>query len=142
MYPAFWKNREGMKCGVRIRAFVLGLKPGKHGFHAHTYGDERSDDASLAGGHFVNPANWPAPHNLPTAWPRHWGDFGNIEARTDGKAFYDKTDFLIRLPRMAGRSVIIHAGEDKGPSEQPSGDSGPRVAQCIIGIANPEGPRT
>lgn len=141
LFPTFWKSRPGAKCGIRIRAFLQGLKPGKHGFHAHTYGDIRKDDGSFAGGHFTNPAGLPSRHDYPSTWPRHWGDFGNLEAKADGKAFYDKTDFLIRSYAMAGRSIIIHADEDKGPSEQPSGASGARIAHCVIGIANPDAPR-
>lgn len=138
--PSFWAKRPGQKCGVLIRAIVQGLRPGFHGFHIHTYGDIRRNDAFLAGGHFTNPAGSFVPHGLPDDDARrHWGDFGNLRAWNRGNAGYTRTDFVIRLGGIIGRSIVIHAEEDKGASEQPSGASGSRIAQCVIGIANPAG---
>ncbi len=38
--------------GVQLKGHVVGLTPGKHGFHIHEFGDLRSADGKSAGGHF------------------------------------------------------------------------------------------
>ena len=122
--------------GIRVVADITGLKPGKHGFHIHEYGDCTADDGSSAGGHF-NPDN--VKHGAPTDSVRHAGDLGNIEAGQDGNAHLEITDSLVSFsgPRsIIGRGVIVHGGEDDLTS-QPSGNAGPRVACGVIGIAKP-----
>src|SRR5689334_649885 len=60
---------------TRVTASVIGLTPGRHGFHIHEKGDCSAPDASSAGGHF-NPTGMN--HGGPEAASRHMGDFGNI----------------------------------------------------------------
>jgi len=43
---------EKTKKGIHVIANLMGLSPGKHGFHIHEFGDITSDDGSSAGGHF------------------------------------------------------------------------------------------
>ncbi len=122
--------------GIRIVADINGLKPGKHGFHIHEYGDCTADDGSSAGGHF-NPDN--VNHGAPTDSVRHVGDLGNIEAGQDGNAHLEITDTLMSFAgphSIIGRSVVVHEGEDDLTS-QPSGNAGPRAACGVIGIAKP-----
>ncbi len=122
--------------GIRIVADVTGLKPGKHGFHIHEYGDCTAEDGTSAGGHF-NPEN--VQHGAPTDSIRHVGDLGNIEAGKDGTAHFEMTDALMSFSgshSIIGRGVIVHGGEDDLTS-QPSGNAGPRVACGVIGIAEP-----
>lgn len=117
--------------GVRIKGEVRKLKPGKHGFHIHQYGDLRDPEGKSAGGHF-NPAN--VPHGGPDDAKHHAGDFGNIEANEDGVAQVDiKADWL-KVHFVIGRAFVVHAGADDLKS-QPSGDAGGRVALGVIGIA-------
>ncbi len=121
---------------IRVVADITGLKPGKHGFHIHEYGDCTADDGSSAGGHF-NPDN--ENHGAPTDSVRHVGDLGNIEAGEDGNAHLEITDSLLSFSgphSIIGRGVIVHGGEDDLTS-QPSGNAGPRVACGVIGIAKP-----
>lgn len=137
--PVFRPQRGPFNgCKVLITARVHGLAPGPHGFHVHTYGDERSQDGSSTGGHFVGPGNVNFSHGYPRDFIRHWGDFGNIVANSNGVGRYRRVDRLITLHDILGRGMIIHANRDVGPKSQPSGDSGPRQAMCVIGLANPE----
>src|SRR6266478_10174068 len=72
---------------VQVIADITGLKPGKHGFHIHEFGDCSAPDAASAGAHF-NPTH--QHHGGPTTPPeRHAGDLGNLEADASGKAHLD-----------------------------------------------------
>lgn len=126
--------KEGKQ--IKVIADITGLKPGKHGFHIHQYGDCSADDATSAGGHF-NPDN--TRHGAPGDSVRHVGDLGNIEADKNGDAHFEWSDDLLGFSgphSIIGRGVIVHAGEDDLTS-QPSGNAGPRVACGVIGIAKP-----
>jgi len=120
--------------GIEVVANLDGLTPGNHGFHVHQYGDCSAPNGDSAGGHF-NPEGMP--HGAPTSMERHAGDLGNITADKDGKAHYDWTDNLMAFEgrdSIIGRSVIVHANPDDLTS-QPAGNSGPKVACGVIGIA-------
>ena len=117
--------------GVLIVADVSGLTPGKHGFHVHEHGDCSAPDASSAGGHF-NPTH--KKHGGPDSPERHVGDFGNLEANSEGKAHYERVDKIISLngpESIVNLSVIVHANEDDLVS-QPAGNSGPRIGCSVI----------
>ncbi|HEY6906286.1 MAG TPA: superoxide dismutase family protein [Ignavibacteriaceae bacterium] len=121
---------------VKIVADISGLKPGKHGFHIHEYGDCSSGDGMSAGGHF-NPDN--SMHGAPNSSMSHVGDLGNIEADKDGKAHLEMTDSSISFSgphSIIGRGLIVHAAPDDLKS-QPVGNAGARVACGVIGIAKP-----
>jgi Cu-Zn family superoxide dismutase len=125
--------RRTMK-GIEVIADVMGLSPGKHGFHIHEFGDCTAPDGTSAGGHF-NPEN--QPHAGPDQAKRHVGDLGNIEADNSGDAHYERTDTHLKFDgrdSIIGRGVIVHAGIDDLVS-QPSGNAGPRIACGVIGVA-------
>lgn len=85
---------------------VEGLKPGKHGFHVHQFGDYTGGCVS-AGGHF-NPSK--KEHGGPNDENRHAGDLGNVVAGEDGKVSVDITDAQIPLSgenSIIGRSVVV-----------------------------------
>ncbi|XP_013379762.1 uncharacterized protein LOC106151196 [Lingula anatina] len=131
---------------LEVRVNISGLPTEgnslKHGLHVHTYGD-LSDGCASTGGHF-NPAN--VRHGSPTDLPnkRHVGDWGNVERDSDGNvvtAFLDSVASLWGPNTIIGRAIVIHASEDdlgrggdKGSSL--SGNAGPRLACCVIGISN------
>ena len=137
------------KSGVLVVANVTGLKPNsKHGFHVHQWGDTSDLEAGKATGGHYDPTG-EAEHGLPGAHEHdgethhmtggHAGDFGNLEADADGNATYTKTYEDISLTgnnAVLGRAIIVHLKEDDGG--QPTGNAGARVAQGVIGIANPE----
>lgn len=135
--PVWVAKEEGsseLTCYTQIDATVNNLTPSsQHGFHVHTYGDISTNDGTNAGGHFTNPAGEDITHGFPDDAVRHWGDFGNLTVNGEGTAVYNRVDKVIRLGGVVGRSMVVHAENDKGSSEQPSGDSGSRIAQCVIG---------
>ncbi|MFZ7124718.1 MAG: superoxide dismutase family protein [Desulfobacterales bacterium] len=134
-------NRAGGKVmfsleddGVRVKAEIEGLPPGKHGFHIHEFGDCTAPDATSAGGHYDPEGH---PHAGPDHKNRHMGDLGNLEADESGRAGYDRVDNLLVLdgPKsIIGHAVIVHADEDDFTS-QPTGNAGARLACGVIGIS-------
>ncbi len=117
---------------VDIEANLMGLSPGKHGFHIHEFGDCTSADGMSTGGHF-NPGEMP--HRAHDAEKRHAGDMGNIEADGRGKATLKLRDTVMRLngpQSIVGRAVIVHADPDD--FSQPVGKAGARIACGVIGI--------
>lgn len=85
---------------------MTGLKPGKHGFHIHQFGDYTAGCVS-AGSHF-NP--FKKEHGGPEDENRHAGDLGNVVAGDDGVAKIDITDSQIPLEgpnSILGRSVVV-----------------------------------
>ncbi|MCF3648826.1 superoxide dismutase family protein [Synoicihabitans lomoniglobus] len=119
--------------GVRVVADVMGLTPGKHGFHVHQKGDLSAANLTSTGGHY-NPAGHD--HAGPMAAKRHVGDLGNLTADASGHATADFVDTELALAgdhSIIGRGVIVHAGEDDLTS-QPTGAAGGRVAGGVIGI--------
>ncbi len=132
-----WRRR---RCRVHITATFTGLTPNtRQGWHIHAYGDTAAADGTATGGHFTSPRNTRRfrNHGLPGSRRRHWGDLGNLVVDASGRAAVDKTDKMIRLRGILGRGMIIHALVDQGPDAQPTGAAGKRVAQCVIGYANP-----
>ena len=121
-----------------MTAAISGLKPGKHGFHVHQFGDLTLEkDGESAGGHF-DPEHT-MHHGAPDAEVRHVGDLGNIEANDAGVAIVNTDDMKIQLngpSSIIGRSIVVHVGEDK--FTQPTGNAGGRVAFGVIGVANPK----
>jgi superoxide dismutase, Cu-Zn family len=125
---------EETEKGVHVIANLIGLTPGKHGFHIHEFGDISSDDGSSAGGHF-NPTGMS--HSMPMSEKRHAGDMGNIEADTHGDAHLDYIDPVMKLNgenSIVGHAVIIHEKEDDFVT-QPTGNAGARIGYGVIGIA-------
>jgi superoxide dismutase, Cu-Zn family len=124
--------------GVQVKATVTGLEPGStHGFHIHQYGDITASDGSAAGGHY-NPEDHE--HALPPESPRHAGDLGNLQADAEGTAQFEIVVDNITVAGLQnpvlGRAVIVHAEPDDG--SQPTGAAGARLAQGVIGIAEPQ----
>jgi superoxide dismutase, Cu-Zn family len=118
---------------VTITGELTNLKPGKHGFHIHEFGDISGKDGLTTGGHY-NPTKMD--HGSPTDKVRHVGDLGNITADEDGKAVVKITDKVIRLTgpmSIMGRAVVIHADPDD--FGQPVGHAGARLAGGVIGLA-------
>ena len=100
--------------GVLMKGKILGLSPGKHGFHVHMTGDT-GDNCRAAGGHF-NPDQ--QDHSSPRSLYRHAGDLGNIlTLQGSPLTFVSLVDSGVTLGDggerdIAGRAVVVHAGED------------------------------
>lgn len=134
-FEPMWENQ---RCQVRVRGNFEGLKPlSKHGIHIHMYGDigpsdKGKNDGMMTGGHYDKWLNHD--HALPTEGREHHsGDLGNLVASQDGKATYELVADFLDLSDIRGRGVVVHAEEDKGHAEQPTGGAGARVATGVIG---------
>jgi Cu-Zn family superoxide dismutase len=121
---------------TQVSGEVSGLKPGKHGFHIHMFGDLRAADGMSAGGHY-NPHG--VPHGGPDAKVHHEGDLGNIEAGPNGVAKVDVPVAGVDLHYLIGRSLVVHGDVDDLKS-QPAGNAGPRIAVGVIGLAEVKAP--
>lgn len=121
---------------MKVTGTIIGLTPGMHGIHVHTYGDLTDQSKGASAGSHYNPTNMP--HGRPQDRRRHVGDMGNITANAQGRSY-----FAVTIPRMSlngrygiiGRGLVIHSGADK--FTQPDGNAGARVAFGVIGYANP-----
>ena len=135
---------------THITIALNGLKPGKHALHIHEKGDPTQCCGKL-GGHY-NPFNknhgprTNIKNDLRTNIKneeRHVGDLGNITIDKDGYCFTSFTDPMIKLSgpySVIGRSFVVHENEDdlgltNHPESKTTGNSGPRIAYGIIGIA-------
>lgn len=135
LFTAKWNHG---RCLVRVRCAIAGLNPKTpHGWHIHAYGDVSLPDGTATGGHFNSPLFDSRPHGLPSQRQRQWGDLGNLRVNYRGMATYDSIDRVISLRGIVGRGMIVHALRDRGNEVQPTGGSGARLAQCVIGYANP-----
>ena len=134
----FSQTGEGQPC--TITGSLSNLKPGKHGFHIHQFGDH-TNGCTSTGGHY-NPLG--VDHGGPTDpdTSRHFGDLGNVIADANGVAEVNITDTLVSLigvNSVIGRAVVVHAGEDdlgRGtfPDSKTTGHAGARLACGVIGI--------
>ncbi|KAI9227031.1 MAG: copper/zinc superoxide dismutase [Piptocephalis tieghemiana] len=132
----FDQDAEGSQ--TRVSVSITGLKPGKHGFHVHEFGDN-TNGCTSAGSHFNPHSNT---HGAPSDENRHLGDLGNVVADSNGKVevtFEDRQISLIGPLSIVGRSVVVHTDEDdlgKGTSElsATTGNAGGRLACGVIGV--------
>jgi Cu-Zn family superoxide dismutase len=125
---------EKVSEGIKVTVDIMGLTPGRHGFHIHEFGDCSAKDLSSAGSHF-NPAM--KSHGAPTDEMRHDGDMGNVVADESGKTHLEYIDRKITLDgenSIIGRAVIVHEKEDDLKT-QPTGNAGGRIACGVIGKA-------
>lgn len=113
--------------GVKLVGYIIGLTPGKHGMHVHTFGDVTTDGCTSTGSHY-NPHN--ATHGGPPNGidKRHVGDLGNVVADENGVALVRIFDRVISLSgpqSIANRAIVVHANED---DLTPNANPGPRLA--------------
>ena len=115
---------------------LVGLQPGKHGFHIHRCGDLRMGCKSACD-HY-NPDG--RSHGGRTGPHRHRGDLGNILAGDDGTC----KDHLVAdvcVDEIIGRALVVHADEDDlgtgGDDESlKTGNAGRRIGCGVIGRLN------
>lgn len=129
---------ETVTGGVLVTALISGLVSGsQHGIHVHAFGDLTLNTGVSIGDHF-NPLN--TSHGLPPNTTRHVGDMGSVcNYDNNGLAFYSYTNTLLTIggndltANVIGRAVALHANYDSGSTTS----YGSRIAQCVIGVANP-----
>lgn len=74
------------------------------------------------------------------------GDIGNVDADESGVATVKLEDKMVKIfgpHSVVGRSMVVYAGaDDQGRGGQESslttGNTGPRIAFGLIGLANPK----
>ena len=117
----------------QITIDLQNVPDGEHGFHIHQKGDA-TNGCESAGPHY-NPAD--TMHgDLSTG---HAGDLGNLSAKSGSI----KTKILaphLTTSEIIGRTIVLHGDPDdlgQGGDEESlkTGNSGPRIACAIIGIA-------
>ncbi|MGW5724894.1 superoxide dismutase family protein [Nocardia beijingensis] len=125
---------------VGVCALPKGLDPNTlRELQIHTFGD-LSNGCTSRGPHF-NPHG--KTHGAPEDAIRHVGDLGNITTNGAGVSTGSTTDSFVKLigpNSVLGRAVVVHGGtDDLGKTDHPdsktTGNSGPRPACGIIGIA-------
>ncbi|XP_035903129.1 superoxide dismutase [Cu-Zn]-like [Anopheles stephensi] len=127
---------------VAITGAVEGLRPGKHGFHIHEFGDF-SRGCLSTGPHYNPDGN---DHGAPDDCNSHAGDLGNIMAYSTGLA---KVQIAARKITLAGdRSIIGRTlsitefeddlGRGRHDYSKTTGNSGNCIACAIIGVAREE----
>ncbi|RJS92850.1 superoxide dismutase family protein [Salinisphaera sp. Q1T1-3] len=122
--------------GLAYTTVAHGLKPGKHGYHIHIYGDCSGADGKSAGTHYNLQGS---SLNPPKDIDRITGDLGNLVADANGDAHDTgvlENGALTGPKSIIGRAVIIHA-KANDPSQPPIGAAGARQACGVIGIADP-----
>ncbi|MCO5584793.1 hypothetical protein L7F22_038725 [Adiantum nelumboides] len=125
---------------TNVKVKVTGLKPGKHGFTLHEFGD-LSKGCFSTGLHY-NPNKMT--HGGPGDEIRHAGDLGNVVAGADGVAETTMVDFQIPLVgpnSVIGRAFVVHDLADdlgKGGRKRSliTGQAGGRLACGVVGLAS------
>mmetsp|Transcript_28244 Transcript_28244/g.43450 ORF Transcript_28244/g.43450 Transcript_28244/m.43450 type:complete len:158 (-) Transcript_28244:25-498(-) len=123
-----------------IEGEVKGLSPGKHGIAIHTYGDLSDGPASV--GSIFNPFG--KNHGKPEDVECMAGDLGNILAAEEevcNVQISSKNAKLLGPHSVIGRSIVVYAEEDdcgRGGHDLSlvTGNSGPRLAAGVIGLAS------
>lgn len=128
-YIAF--TETGAADGVVLEVYVTNAPPGEHSYHVHTYGDLADGDlAQSVGGHFVG---FP-PRSLRPAGLQEVGAINNgvpLLVSAGGIAYDQFRDTGLTLKganSIVGRSVVVHGDG--------AGDTGVRIAQCVVGVAS------
>ncbi|XP_050079511.1 uncharacterized protein LOC126567325 [Anopheles maculipalpis] len=138
--PLFFFFFQGTS--VAITGALEGLRPGKHGFHIHEFGDF-SRGCLSTGPHYNPDGN---DHGSPDDSNSHAGDLGNIMAYSTGLAKVQIAARKITLVgdrSIIGRTLSITEFEDdlgrgKHDYSKTTGNSGNCIACAIIGVAREE----
>jgi Cu-Zn family superoxide dismutase len=112
--------------GLRIRADVVGLSPGLHGFAVHA-----GKDCGEAGEHF-NPDG--RKHGAPDDEERHAGDLGNLIADESGRVHYERLDMGLKLAgdrSIIGLTIAVKSKWDDLKTD-PDGNAGETIACGVI----------
>lgn len=113
---------------------VLAAEAFPNGMHVHTFGDVRDPaGATSTGGHFIGPCtagnqcrpHWAAAQEV--GMLLNMGKFNGSALGMGKNMGWDDVPRLSGASNIVARSVVVHRGS-----------SGPRVGQCVIGLANPE----
>jgi len=121
---------EDTPAGLSVKAQVVNVPPGTHGFHIHEYG-ACDDMAKAAGGHY-NPFNMNHGDAVKAGIHHaHAGDLGNVTVDASGTGQVSVVIPGLTLSSgtytVSGRSIVLHEKTDD-LSSQPAGNAGNRIA--------------
>lgn len=127
------------KCKITGNIHVKNSSNQKHGFHIHEYGD-LSEHCVSAGPHY-NPFN--SSHGSIDSLTRHVGDLGNVHSDYNGHIALNLECEGLNLSgpfSIIGRALVLHQKEDDlgqkfDEESRKTGNSGPRIACGVIGLA-------
>lgn len=119
---------EDTSGGMQVKAQLIHVPPGQHGFHIHEFGS-CADQAKAAGSHY-NPTG--AQHGMVMkdgVKNAHAGDMGNITADQSGSATLSALIPGVTVTggqyTVGGRAIVLHEkADDFG---QPVGNAGGRI---------------
>jgi Cu-Zn family superoxide dismutase len=133
-------SRHSPVSEVRVVVHVVGLEPGRHGFHVHENGVCAAPFAT-AGGHF-DPGPFGSSTPVDANHPYHAGDLPNLEVNPAGVGHLEYVTSRFTLRQNTGNAlsaldangsaVIVHVNEDLGLNGVIGASGGPRVACGVI----------
>ena len=141
---------EDTSAGLQVRAQLMNVPPGEHGFHIHEFGS-CAEMGKAAGGHY-NPMHAQHGQVLKDGMQHaHAGDLGNINADNSGSASLNVTLPGVTLAdsqyTVGGLAIVLHEKVDD--FSQPAGNAGGRIACGTIlvtgapaGASAPQAPTT
>ena len=125
--------------GLQVNVSVVGVSPGRHGFHIHEKGD-CGEKGNAAGTHFNPDAVGHGDLAKDGFGHAHAGDLGNIEIDPQGNGKLEKVLPGLTLMEgkygVMGRSLVLHEKEDG--FGQPTGNAGARIGCGVIEPAEDE----
>lgn len=127
LFIAKWHRGD---CVVRVRYVIRGLgRHTRHGLQIHSYGDLSQLDGKATGGHFKIRLFTSHTDDKHHKLKRKCGELGSLRVDKYGRAVCDAINRGISLRKIKGRGIIVHALQYRGKTV--------RLAQCVIGYANP-----
>ena len=133
-------SRHSPVSEVRVVVHVVGLEPGRHGFHVHESG-VCAAPFTTAGGHF-DPGPFGSSTPVDANHPYHAGDLPNLEVNAAGVGHLEYVTSRFTLRQNTGNAlsaldangsaVIVHLNEDLGLNGIIGASGGPRIACGVI----------
>lgn len=124
------------KKGLKIKADLRNLPPGKHGFHIHAKGvcnpgmkNGKMIAGLAAGGHF-DPGDTKT-HAGPYG-DGHLGDLPVLEVNKDGRSNEKLIAPRLKIKDILTHAIIIHQGGDTYSDTPPLGGGAARIACGIV----------
>lgn len=135
----FVQPTAGGNVSVTLALTGVSRTDANHGFHVHAFGNVSDTAAAAAvGSHYIGGGS--ASHGCPSSDTRHEGDMGNVYVDPTGAVSFSSSFDIQTLDPSSANSIIGHGAIFHNATDDcvATTSSGSRLAQCVIGIANPE----